>query len=189
MADENARIEGLLQAMSLDEKLGQITMIRADFGDAGAELGRAKLEEIRAGRAGSILDLRGVDRILEAQRAAVEGSRLGIPLLVTLDVLHGYETIFPIPLGEAAAFDPNLWERTACAAAVESAAAGIALTYAPCSTSDAIPDGAGSPKAQAKTLGLPLASQKQKCEGFSKAIWLDPKPWPRRQSILPPTPP
>ena len=131
MADENSRIEGLLQAMSLDEKLGQITMIRADFGDAGAELGKAKLEEIRAGRAGSILDLRGVDRILEAQRAAVEGSRLGIPLLVTLDVLHGYETIFPIPLGEAAAFDPNLWRRTACAAAVEAAAAGIALTYAP----------------------------------------------------------
>ncbi len=131
MAAEDTRIEGLLQAMSLDEKLGQITMVRADFGDAGAELGQAKLAEIRAGRAGSILDLRGVERIQDAQRAAVEGSRLGIPLLITLDVLHGYETIFPIPLGEAAAFDPDLWRRTAQAAAIEAAAAGIALTYAP----------------------------------------------------------
>jgi beta-glucosidase len=117
--------------MSLDEKLGQLTMIRADFGDAGAEIGEAKFAEIKAGRAGSILDLKGVDRIQEAQKAAVEGSRLGIPLLVTLDVLHGYETIFPIPLGEAAAFDPGLWEETARAAAVEASANGIALTFAP----------------------------------------------------------
>jgi beta-glucosidase len=131
MAAENTRIEGLLQAMSFDEKLGQITMVRADFGEAGAVLGPAKLAEIQAGRAGSILDLWGVDRIHDAQRAAVEGSRLGIPLLFTLDVLHGYETIFPIPLGEAAAFDPSLWQRTAHAAAIEAASAGIALTYAP----------------------------------------------------------
>ena len=131
MAAETGRIEDLLRAMSLDEKLGQLTMIRADFGDAGAEIGEAKLAEIKAGRAGSILDLKGVDRIQEAQKAAVEGSRLGIPLLVTLDVLHGYETIFPIPLGEAAAFDPGLWEETARAAAVEASANGIALTFAP----------------------------------------------------------
>ncbi len=131
MAAETGRIEDLLHAMSLDEKLGQLTMIRADFGDAGAEIGAAKLADIRAGRAGSILDLKGADRIHEAQKAAVEGSRLGIPLLVSLDVLHGYETIFPIPLGEAAAFDPGLWEATARAAAIEASANGIALTFAP----------------------------------------------------------
>ncbi len=117
--------------MSLDEKLGQLTMIRADFGDAGAELGAAKIAEIKAGRAGSILDLRGLEHIQNSQRAAVEGSRLGIPLLFTLDVLHGYETIFPIPLGEAAAFDARLWQQTASAAAAEAASEGIALTFAP----------------------------------------------------------
>ncbi len=126
-----ACIEGLLQAMSLDEKLGQLTMVRADFNDAGPELGKSKVGEIKAGRAGSVLDLTGLKRIHEAQKAAVEGSRLGIPLLFALDVLHGYETIFPIPLGEAAAFDPDLWERTARAAATEAAADGIALTFAP----------------------------------------------------------
>ena len=131
MTPNAARIEGLLREMSLHEKLGQLTMMRADFGDAGAELGAAKLAQVRAGGAGSILDLRGLESIQESQRAAVEGSRLGIPLLFTLDVLHGYETIFPIPLGEAAAFDARLWQQTASAAAAEAAAEGIALTFAP----------------------------------------------------------
>jgi len=131
MTPNAARIEGLFRAMSLHEKLGQLTMMRADFGNAGAELGAAKLAQIRAGGAGSILDLRGLESIQESQRAAVEGSRLGIPLLFTLDVLHGYETIFPIPLGEAAAFDAPLWQQTASAAAAEAAAEGIALTFAP----------------------------------------------------------
>jgi len=131
MTPNAAQLDDLLQEMSPDEKLGQLTMIRADFGDAGAELGAAKIAEIQAGRTGSILDLRGLEHIQKSQRAAVEGSRLGIPLLFTLDVLHGYETIFPIPLGEAAAFDPELWQQTASAAAAEAAAEGIALTYAP----------------------------------------------------------
>ncbi len=117
--------------MSLDEKLGQLTMIRADFGEAGAMLGAAKLAQVREGRAGSVLDLRGLEHIQESQRAAVEASRLGIPLLFTLDVLHGYATIFPIPLAEAAAFAPELWQQTASAAATEAAAEGIALTFAP----------------------------------------------------------
>lgn len=131
MSFNAARIESLLEALSLEEKLGQLTMIRADFGKAGAEMGAAKLAQIRAGRAGSVLDLRGLESIRESQKAAVEGSRLRIPLLFTLDVLHGYETIFPIPLGEAAAFDANLWQQTASVAAAEAAAEGIALTYAP----------------------------------------------------------
>ncbi len=131
MTDKAARTEELLRAMSIDEKLGQLTMIRADFGDAGSELSAAKLQDIRAGRAGSVLDLKGAARIDEGQRAAVQDSRLGVPLIFTLDVLHGYETIFPIPLAEAAAFDPDLWEQTARAAAIEAAADGIALTYAP----------------------------------------------------------
>jgi beta-glucosidase len=131
MTREIADIQTLLQSMSLDEKLGQLTMIRADFGPQGAELGLYKLSEIREGRAGSVLDLKGAHAIHAGQKVAVEESRLRIPLLFTLDVLHGYETIFPIPLGEAAAFDSDLWERTARAAAAEAAADGIAVTYAP----------------------------------------------------------
>ena len=105
--------------MSLEEKLGQLTMIRADE------------TEVRNGRAGSILDLQEPALIHKLQEAAVKKSRLGIPLLFALDVLHGHDTIFPVPLGEAAAMDPALWEATARAAALEAAAGGIALTFAP----------------------------------------------------------
>ncbi|MBT3069317.1 glycoside hydrolase family 3 C-terminal domain-containing protein [Rhodomicrobium sp. Az07] len=131
MTEDAPRIEALLQAMTLEDKLGQLTMIRADFDAAGSTLLAPKLAEITAGHAGSVLDLRGATALIAAQKAAVENSRLKIPLLFTLDVLHGYRTIFPVPLGEAAAFDPDLWERTARAASVEAAADGIALTYAP----------------------------------------------------------
>ena len=109
----------LLGGMSLEEKLGQLTMIRADEA------------EVRNGRAGSILDLQEPARIHKLQEIALGETRLGIPLLFALDVLHGYGTIFPIPLAEASAMDPALWEATAGAAAAETAAAGIALTFAP----------------------------------------------------------
>ena len=112
-------IANLLAGMSLEEKLGQLTMIRADEA------------EVRNGRAGSILDLQEPARIHKLQEIAVDETRLGIPLLFALDVLHGYDTIFPIPLAEASAMDPALWEATARAAARETAAAGIALTFAP----------------------------------------------------------
>ncbi len=109
----------LLGGMSLEEKLGQLTMIRADEA------------EVRNGRAGSILDLQEPARIHKLQEIALGETRLGIPLLFALDVLHGYDTIFPIPLAEASAMDPALWEATAGAAAAETAAGGIALTFAP----------------------------------------------------------
>lgn len=126
-----ARIEDLLASMTLDEKIGQLTMVRGGAGAGGPELSDAQLDELRAGRIGSILDIWAQDGIRRAQEVAVNDSRLGIPLLVTLDVLHGYETIFPIPLGEASAFDPVLWGATARAAAEEASGAWIDLTYAP----------------------------------------------------------
>ena len=114
-----ARIEKLLSAMSLEEKLGQLTMIREDEA------------QIAKGRAGSVLDLQDPARVRKLQEIALEKTRLGIPLLFSLDVLHGYETVFPVPLAEAAAMEPALWQATARAAAIETKAAGIALTFAP----------------------------------------------------------
>ncbi len=117
--DSASDIENFLGAMSLEEKLGQLTMIRADEA------------EVRKGRAGSILDLQEPARIHKLQEVALNETRLCVPLLFALDVLHGYETVFPIPLAEAAAMEPALWEATAQAAASEADAAGIALTFAP----------------------------------------------------------
>jgi beta-glucosidase len=115
----------------LEEKLGQLNMATGDHAVTGPGLAADLTEAVRAGRIGSVLNLWGAERIGALQKIAVEESRLGIPLLVGFDVLHGQRTIFPIPLAEAAAFDASLWERTARAAAVEAAQDGIALTFAP----------------------------------------------------------
>ena len=84
-----------------------------------------------AGRIGSLLNLWGAEEVHSVQRLAVEESRLGIPLLLGLDVIHGHRTIFPVPLAEACLFAPELWEKTARAAAEEAAQDGVALTFAP----------------------------------------------------------
>jgi beta-glucosidase len=133
MTDENhqARVEALLAAMTLEEKIGQLTMIRGGGGLGGPELTEEQLAGVRAGHAGSILDIWAGHGIRRAQEVASEESRLRIPLIVTLDVLHGYQTTFPIPLGEAATFSPEIWEATARVAAEEASAANIALTFAP----------------------------------------------------------
>lgn len=125
------QLEELLASMTLEEKIGQLNMVRGGPGAGGPELTDAQLDDVRSGRVGSILDVGAEAGIRRAQHVAVKESRLGIPLLATLDVLHGFETIFPVPLGEAGAFDPILWEATARASARETAAAWIDLTFAP----------------------------------------------------------
>jgi beta-glucosidase len=90
----------------------------------------ATLANVAAGHVGSVLNLVGRDRIATAQTLA-RSTRLGIPLVFSLDVVHGYRTIFPVPIGEAAAFDPALWQETAQAAAAEARREGIHLTFAP----------------------------------------------------------
>ena len=129
-AERDARIDALIESMTLIEKLGQLTLRTADLvsGPRASEFGT---DEIRDGRVGTLLHLRHAERAREIQRIAVEESRLGIPVLFSGDVLHGDRTVFPIPLAEAAAFDPDLWERTARCAAVESCAGGLTLTFAP----------------------------------------------------------
>jgi beta-glucosidase len=125
------RLDRLLAAMTLEEKIGQLTMATADRVVTGPVLPQDTEAGIRTGRIGSMLNLWGAEPTRAIQRMAVEESRLGVPLLLGFDVVHGHRTIFPIPLGEAAAFDPELWERTARVAAEEAADDGIALTFAP----------------------------------------------------------
>ena len=102
------RIDRLMREMSLAEKLGQLTMTAAGFA-----VTRPRSPAIRprrsAGTIGNLLNLAGPDHVREMQRLAVEESRLGIPLLIGLDVVHGYRTLFPIPLGEAALSTRELW--------------------------------------------------------------------------------
>jgi beta-glucosidase len=125
------RIEALLEAMTLEEKIGQLTLVSAGWAVTGPQVSGDYMAAVRAGRIGAISNLWGAEETRAAQRIAVEETRLGIPLLFAFDVIHGHRTIFPIPLAEAAAFDPVLWERTARAAAIEAAADGLNLIFAP----------------------------------------------------------
>jgi beta-glucosidase len=126
-----SRIDQLMSAMTLEEKLGQLTMTAAGYAVTGPTIAGDSTDAIKAGRIGNLLNLYGAAPVHELQRLAVEQSRLGIPLLIGFDVIHGHRTLFPIPLGEVAAFDPPLWEMTAREAAAEAAADGIAMAFAP----------------------------------------------------------
>ena len=126
-----SRIDDLLKAMTLSEKLGQLTMTAASYAVTGPVIAGDATSAIRAGEIGNLLNIFGAERVREVQRVAVEESRLGVPLLIGLDVIHGHRTMFPVPLGEAAALDPKLWEETAREAAKEAAADGVAVTFAP----------------------------------------------------------
>ena len=119
------RVEQLLAKMTLAEKIGQMNQISAGSDPANYA------EAVRGGQVGSILNEVDPVRLNEFQRIAVEESRLGIPLLVGRDVIHGFHTVFPIPLGIAATFDPVLAEEGARIAALEATAQGIRWTFSP----------------------------------------------------------
>ncbi|WP_313232441.1 glycoside hydrolase family 3 N-terminal domain-containing protein [Stenotrophomonas acidaminiphila] len=133
------RIESLIARMTLEEKVGQLgvfaDMVRPFAPDVNPEANVRNaaqvLEQVRAGRVGCLFNGVGAAQGREIQRVAVEESRLGIPVALAADVIHGMRTVFPIPLGEAASFEPALAERTARATAIEATAAGIHWTYAP----------------------------------------------------------
>jgi len=140
-ASGSARIDALLARMTVEEKAGQLTLypdairptprpINPDMRDKAAEEAAQQWKEIRAGRVGALLGGTGVALGRQLQQAALE-SRLGIPLLFGADVVHGLRTIFPLPLAQAASFEPDLARRTARAAAIEASAHGLHWTYAP----------------------------------------------------------
>jgi beta-glucosidase len=122
---ETRFVDSLLARMTLEEKLGQLNQISNGPDSA------TRADLIRQGRIGSFLNVAGADTTRRLQRIAVEQSRLHIPLLFSLDVIHGFRTIYPVPLGEAASWDPAIAGRTSRMAAVEAAAAGLHWTFAP----------------------------------------------------------
>jgi beta-glucosidase len=130
-ASVDARVEALLQRMTLPEKLGQLTQY-AHGHATGPGMDRGDHRRMIAdGRVGSILNATGVEETNELQRIAIERSRLKIPLLFGLDVIHGYRTTFPVPLALSATWNPALVERTAAVAAREASADGVRWTLAP----------------------------------------------------------
>ncbi|MGI9341662.1 MAG: beta-glucosidase BglX [Gammaproteobacteria bacterium] len=121
------RVAALLAQMTLAEKVGQLTQVSASEGYPPEYLG----ERLRAGLLGSVINQVDVDIVNELQRIAIDESRLGIPLLVGRDVIHGFSTIMPIPLGQAATWNPDLVQTGARCAALEAASAGLNWTFAP----------------------------------------------------------
>ena len=121
------RVAALLGQMTLAEKIGQMNQVHAGDMEPVAVLGDA----LRAGRVGSVINQVDVATLNELQRIAVEESRLGIPLLVGRDVIHGFKTVMPIPLGQAATWNPDVVRQGARVAAREAAKSGINWTFAP----------------------------------------------------------
>lgn len=127
-ANVEDRVNALLSQMTLAEKLGQLQQLD---GEANGNFRPEHLELIRKGLLGSTLNVRGAQRTNQVQRVAMTESRLKIPVLFGFDVIHGYRTIFPIPLAEASSWDPALAERSAAVAAQEANNVGLRWTFAP----------------------------------------------------------
>ena len=129
--DMDRFIDDLMKEMTLEEKIGQLNLPVTGEITTGQAQSSNVAKRIRAGEVGGLFNLKGVERIREMQKQAVEESRLGIPLLFGMDVIHGYETIFPIPLGLSCTWDMKAVEESARIAAVEASADGICWTFGP----------------------------------------------------------
>ena len=125
------RANDLLAKMTLDEKIGQLTLYTTDWGSTGPTIREGYKNDIRSGACGNLFNSHTVGFVRELQKVAVEETRLKIPLLFGFDVIHGYKTIFPIPLGEAASWDLAALEKSARVSSAEAAAAGLNWTFAP----------------------------------------------------------
>lgn len=129
--DMDRFLDNLLKRMTLEEKIGQLNLPVTGEITTGQAKSSDIAAKIKRGEVGGLFNLKGVDKIRDVQRLAVENSRLGIPLLFGMDVIHGYETIFPIPLGLSCTWDIPAIEESALIAAVEASADGISWTFSP----------------------------------------------------------
>ncbi len=124
-------IDDLMSKMTIEEKIGQLNLP----GSGDIVTGQAKNSDIagkiKKGLVGGLFNIKGVEKIKDVQRVAVEQSRLGIPLIFGMDVIHGYETVFPIPLGLSCSWDMDAIEKSARIAAIEASADGICWTFSP----------------------------------------------------------
>ena len=127
----DAFIDKLMSKMTVKEKIGQLNLLPSGVIQTGISDNSPVMELIASGQLGGVLNVRGVKEVRELQEAVVKKSRLGIPLIFGLDVIHGYETIFPIPLALSCSWDLPAIERVARIAAVEATADGICWTYSP----------------------------------------------------------
>ncbi|MDZ4747511.1 MAG: glycoside hydrolase family 3 N-terminal domain-containing protein [Saprospiraceae bacterium] len=129
--DYSIQIDSVLSLMTLDEKIGQMTLYTTDWESTGPTIRKGYQDDIRKGTCGALFNSHTVAFTRLLQDIAVKESRLGIPLLFGYDVIHGYKTIFPVPLGESCSWDLAAMEQSASIAAAEAAAAGLHWTFAP----------------------------------------------------------
>lgn len=130
-AKKKAFVDNLLSKMTLDEKIGQLNLPSSGDFTTGLAKSSDIGKKIEQGLVGGLFNIKGADKIRAVQKVAVENSRLKIPLIFGMDVIHGYETTFPIPLGLAASWDMNLVQQSARVAAKEAASDGINWTFSP----------------------------------------------------------
>lgn len=126
-----AKVDSVLELMTLEEKVGQMTLFTSDLTTTGPTIRDDYVPLIKAGKVGALFNAYGTDYTTKLQKMAVEETRLGIPMLFGYDVIHGFRTIFPIPLGIAASWKPALAELTARVSAREATASGLHWTFAP----------------------------------------------------------
>jgi beta-glucosidase len=131
MKPMNEYIDALMSRMTVQEKIGQLNLLPSGTITTGISSNGPVLNAISKGQLGGVLNLKGVVDIMALQKAAVEKSRLGIPLIMGLDVIHGYETVFPIPLALSCSWDISAIEQSARIAAREASADGICWTFSP----------------------------------------------------------
>ncbi|MEP7324026.1 MAG: beta-glucosidase BglX [Saprospiraceae bacterium] len=127
----SAYVEELMKKMTIEEKIGQLNLLTPGGAVTGAVVSKDVESKIKAGQVGGIFGIRGADKTRQAQEIAVKQSRLGIPLMIGMDVIHGHQTMMPIPLGLSCSWDMNLIEQSARIAAKEASADGIMWAFSP----------------------------------------------------------
>ena len=130
-SEKDLFIDKLMSEMTLEEKIGQLNLPSAGQITTGQAKSSDIAGKIRAGKVGGLFNIKGVAQIKDIQKIAVEETRMKIPLLFAMDVIHGYETVFPIPLGLSSTWDMDMIEKTARVAAIEASADGISWTFSP----------------------------------------------------------